>query len=343
MTCYIPYDARENGAKRETACGRYLLPAEHSPAPTCARCREYLQVKAVRDTPTVEQRFGPEPGLLQRATIPAVELVPAPAPTDLVLMIERLVTNRDVDVEKLERVIALQERIVDRNAKAAFVAAFARMQAKLPEMDEQGRILARDGTVQSTYARNEDIQRTLKPILAEFGFGLSFRTEWPDPGTLKVVGMLAHVEGHTRESAFQSTADTSGSKNAIQALGSAVSYGHRYTSKDLLNLTSRRVDDDGQGTASRVGPVAVPRPVPAKVETLRRAEPRPGPAAPAGFDAWWTEMKRHAGFGFDAMQWLWAKTPGPFKAHATKARRAEWEALKRSALVVTPSSKVVGR
>jgi hypothetical protein len=336
MTCYIPSDTRENGAKRETACGRYLLPAEHSNTPTCGRCREYLTLRAICDAETGVGRFGaaPERTLLQRATTAApVErfaaalTVAPPAPTDLVLMIERLVTNRDVDVEKLERVIALQERIIDRNAKAAFVAAFARMQPELPEMDENGRILARDGSVQSTYARNEDIQRVLKPILAKHGFGLSFRTEWPDTATLKVVGMLAHVEGHTRESAFQATADTSGSKNAIQALGSSVSYGHRYTTKDLLNVTSRKQDNDGQG--GRPQPVLV---------TRAAAAP-----APEGFDAWWTEMKRHAGFGFDAMQWLWAKTPGPFKAHASKHRRAEWESLKRSALVVTPSVKVVNQ
>jgi hypothetical protein len=38
--------------------------------------------------------------------------------------------------------------------------------------------------------------------------------------------------------------DASGNKNAVQALGSAISYGKRYTASALLNLTSHGEDDD---------------------------------------------------------------------------------------------------
>ena len=44
--------------------------------------------------------------------------------------------------------------------------------------------------------------------------------------------------------------DTSGSKNAIQAVGSSISYGKRYTAGALLNLTSRGEDDDGIAAAT---------------------------------------------------------------------------------------------
>ena len=40
-------------------------------------------------------------------------------------------------------------------------------------------------------------------------------------------------------------ADTSGSKNVVQAIGSSVSYGKRYTMQALLNITSGGEDDDG--------------------------------------------------------------------------------------------------
>ncbi|WP_409524602.1 ERF family protein [Pseudomonas sp.] len=39
--------------------------------------------------------------------------------------------------------------------------------------------------------------------------------------------------------------DTSGSKNAVQAVGSSTSYGKRYVMSALLNLTTRGEDDDG--------------------------------------------------------------------------------------------------
>ena len=45
--------------------------------------------------------------------------------------------------------------------------------------------------------------------------------------------------------------DTSGSKNAVQAVGSSTSYGKRYTASALLNLTSRLPDDrDDDGRAA---------------------------------------------------------------------------------------------
>lgn len=160
------------------------------------------------------------------------------------LMFERLAKDPSVDVEKLERLIALQERMLAHDAKAAFDAAFAQMQLEIPEIDERGQIIVK-GQLQSTYALNEDIQAALRPILHKHGFGLGFETEWPDDRTILITGVLTHRYGHTRRSRFKAAGDQSGNKNAIQALASTISYGHRYTTKDLLNVTTRGEDRDG--------------------------------------------------------------------------------------------------
>ena len=58
-----------------------------------------------------------------------------------------------------------------------------------------------------------------------------------------------HREGHSERTMMELPADTSGSKNAVQAVGSSTSYGKRYVASALLNLTSRLPedrDDDGQ-------------------------------------------------------------------------------------------------
>ena len=39
--------------------------------------------------------------------------------------------------------------------------------------------------------------------------------------------------------------DSTGSKNAVQAVGSSTSYGKRYTAMALLNITTGGEDDDG--------------------------------------------------------------------------------------------------
>ncbi len=159
-------------------------------------------------------------------------------------MVERLASNPAVDVEKLERLLALQERVLARNAVSAYDAAMADMQPKLPVVGENGKITV-NGVVRGTYALFEDINEAIKPILADHGFSITFRTK-VEPQMVNVTGVLAHRGGHREETTISLPVDTSGSKNAVQAVGSSVSYGQRYVTNALLNLTSKGLDDDGR-------------------------------------------------------------------------------------------------
>ncbi len=170
---------------------------------------------------------------------------------------ERLAKDRKLTVEKLGELIGLQERIMAADARSAFDAAYKVMQPAIPRITKRGVIKNREGREQSRYAKYEDIRRVVDPILMRHGFQVHFRTEWPETGTLEVVGLLTHDRGHTRESRFRTTADASGGKNAIQGLGSGVSYGKRYTLIDLLAIVCEGQDDDGHahGKAARPGTV----------------------------------------------------------------------------------------
>lgn len=227
-----------------------------------------------------------------------------PEPSNLVLMFERLATNKDVDVEKLQRLIEMQERVIAHNAKAAFDAAFVRMRPCIPTILERAR------TDKTSYAPLEDIIETVTPILSEHGFSLSFRTEWPSEKLIKVVGILTHEAGHARESEFQSGADKTGSKNDIQALASAVSYGKRYTTNDLLCIVTRGVDDDG-GAAGRSA--------------------RPAPQTPAGFDRWLDDLTAVADEGIRKLEQTWRESRADYRNHLTNTNRARLESLKTKA------------
>lgn len=180
-------------------------------------------------------------------TAPAVSQAAA-----IISVIERAATNPNVDIDKMERLLEMQERIMQRDARAAFASALAEMSPNLPAIVERGGIKDRNGNVQSTYALWEDINDAIKPVLAKHGFALSFRTG-RDEGQISVTGVLSHREGHSEETTITLPHDSSGSKNAVQAVGSSTSYGKRYTAGLLLNLTSRGEDDDGNAGGS--GPV----------------------------------------------------------------------------------------
>lgn len=163
-----------------------------------------------------------------------------------------LARDASIDADKFAAIVQANYRQEDRAAEQAFVTAFLKMKPKLPIIDERGHIEYRDGR-KGTYALNEDIQLVIEPILLAHGFMLTFETEHPSPNAIRVMGLLTHRKGHTRRSAFEAPADTSGGKTAPQGRGSIVSYGHRYTTLDLLNLITRNLDNDGETrTAGKV-------------------------------------------------------------------------------------------
>jgi hypothetical protein len=163
----------------------------------------------------------------------------------LLRVLERAVADPTSDVERLDRLAVLYERMVSREAETKFNAALVKLQPRLPVLDERGEITGPDGAVRATYATWEDTVEAIGPILARHGFSLSFKPGRSPTGGLTVTGVLRHEGGHKETAELALPADASGDKNAVQAVGSAMSYGQRYVARMLLNLISRGEDDDG--------------------------------------------------------------------------------------------------
>jgi len=192
---------------------------------------------------------------------------PANNSAAIVSVIERAAMNPDVDVSKMERLLDMQQRILDRSAKEAFNAAFAAMQPELPVIPKRGAIKNSSNRVQSTYGKWEDTDRLIRPVLHTHGFGLSFRTEEGD-GCLYVTSVLAHRDGHSEQTTLRLPIDNSGSKNVVQGVGSSLSYGKRYTAGAILNLIYQ--DDPGDDDGQLAGRIAVERIGDAHLSNLRR-------------------------------------------------------------------------
>lgn len=180
---------------------------------------------------------------VERQELAAVEQGP------MYSMIERAARDPAVDIDKLERLMLMQERAIAREAKAAFDAAMSALQPELPAIGERGKALV-NGQVRYTFALWEDINTAIKPVLMKHGFALTFRTDFTNGIT--VTGVLSHSAGHREETSITLPADASGSKNAVQAVASTVSYGKRYTAGALLNLTSHGEDDDSYAASPEV-------------------------------------------------------------------------------------------
>ena len=165
----------------------------------------------------------------------------------MIQVIEKAVSNPDVDADKLSQILDVQERIMDRNARMNYTRALAEMAGEIPDFPEGGKIIHSKKLI-STYARwDEDINPILRPLLSSYGFHLSFRTGRAEDGMQPITACLSHRDGHSEETTIYIPADNSGAKNSVQAVGSSTSYGKRYAAAALLNITTiRGVDDDGQ-------------------------------------------------------------------------------------------------
>jgi len=165
----------------------------------------------------------------------------------LLSVIERAARDPNIDVDKMERLFALQERVQERAAKQAFVEAKVAMRAELPEITMKGsiRIVKDSKLIQETpFARFEDIHEAVTPVLTEYGFDLSYRNGLSPDGKVRVTTILSHIAGHQEETSFDLPHDSSGSKNSVQAVGSSTSYGKRYGTLSILNIKVSGEDDD---------------------------------------------------------------------------------------------------
>lgn len=184
-----------------------------------------------------------------------VEAFNAPLPmtqraTSILDIIDRAASNPQTNVDTMERLLGMYERVKAGEARAAYLAAMVKMKPLLPIIDRKGKIVIKkkdtEIVIQSTpYALWEDIDAALTPILHDHGFALTFRSGVAHDGKITVTGILNHEAGHSEETTMTLPHDSSGSKNAVQAVGSSTSYGRRYTATLLLNIRTKGEDDDG--------------------------------------------------------------------------------------------------
>lgn len=174
-----------------------------------------------------------------------VSIIPQDEPKALAVvtpmaMIERAVAS-GADIEMIEKLMGLQERWESGQARKAFDEAIAGAKGKIPPIERNAK-----GHNNKKYADFSAIAKVVDPILAEFGLSYRFRTNQGE--RISVTCVLSHKAGHSEETTLSGPADTSGNKNAIQAIGSTLTYLQRYSLVQMLGLAAE-ADDDGKAAA----------------------------------------------------------------------------------------------
>jgi hypothetical protein len=156
----------------------------------------------------------------------------------------QLAVEKDFDAEKLDKVITLFNQQQDRQRKETFELHFAEMQKELPIITKDKSAKDKNGKDTYRYATLENVLSQVTPIIAKHGFSYAWRNETCATGQVRVWCAISGY-GHTRESYFDiPILDASSWTNSIQQMGSAASYGKRYSLCNALGIIIKDEDDD---------------------------------------------------------------------------------------------------
>ncbi len=158
-------------------------------------------------------------------------------------LIELAISN-NADLDKLEKLLALQERYQANEARKAYHKAMAEFKANPPKIDKDRTVSYKTnaGVTKYNHATLANVTEKINEALSKHGLSASWTTK--QNGAIVVTCKITHHLGHSEETSLSADADMTGSKNPIQAIGSTITYLERYTLLALTGLATYDQDDD---------------------------------------------------------------------------------------------------
>jgi hypothetical protein len=158
------------------------------------------------------------------------------------------------NLEQIEKLMILQQKWEENEAKKAYHVAMAAFKANPPKIEKTKQVdyETSKGRTKYKHALLADAAEKINRGLSEHGLSAGWGMSQDDKGNITVTCKITHKLGHSESTSLTAAPDTSGGKNAIQAVGSTVSYLERYTLLSLTGLASHDMDDDGKGAGPEI-------------------------------------------------------------------------------------------
>lgn len=165
-----------------------------------------------------------------------------------VSLLREVMMNPNATPAAAREVAELMFRMEDRDREAAFIRAKVAAISEMPRIGQDGY----NSHLKSRFAKWETMQPIVNRVLIKHGLSLSF-VVGGDAGKLTVRPVLQGHGWTEQGEAMPLPADEGPGRSKVQAVGSSVSYGKRYTAMAMLNILQAGVaeDDDGAGGGGR--------------------------------------------------------------------------------------------
>lgn len=187
------------------------------------------------------------------------ELSPTSGGGGLLVMIERLATNPNLNVEVFDRLLAARRSEEDRAAERAFNLAMSVAKGELQPILKTRDVdypSKKDGgsRVKYRYENFADVAKMVDPVFAAHGLAYRFAVE-QQADMARVTCIVSHSDGYSDRVKLESKVDPgSTGMSMVQALGSVLTYLQRYSLRAAIGLAAA-VDDDGKaagGTSPKI-------------------------------------------------------------------------------------------
>lgn len=185
-----------------------------------------------------------------------IEPASAPAPISeaaaIVSMIERAARDPSVDIDKMERLFQMHERVEAKAKEAAFNAALAAAQAELRPVARK----LNNTQTNSKYADLAAISDAVDPIIHKHNFGVissEFQSALPQHIGVRI--KVTHAAGHSESFDFNIPLDGAGlrgttNKTPTHAYAATITYGRRYAKCAVFDIATKNDVDGNQPTGN---------------------------------------------------------------------------------------------
>ena len=166
-----------------------------------------------------------------------------PAHKEAVDNLLEMAINKDLDIQKLEKLIELKTKEEDRFCKREFDFHFAEMQKDFIPVQKNREVKRENGEILYEYNSLNNLLKVYRPIINNHGFSYRWDEETINEGKEKRIWCIVSGYGHEiRTPVDVPILPSTRFTNSTQQRGSSTTYGKRYSFRNAFGI----VEDDAE-------------------------------------------------------------------------------------------------
>jgi hypothetical protein len=184
------------------------------------------------------------------------DVAPLEESTVLLQVIARAAQDTTIDIDRMERLIGIQQMLAAKKSERDFTEALARFQTNAPIITKDKRVYFKGknggATTDYKHATLGNVSQAILSVLGPERISVSWVTEQRD-ARIYVTCVLKHAGGHETRTQLNGAPDATGNKNAVQQVVSTITMLQRYTLLAATGMATHDQDDDGGGGGDDTG------------------------------------------------------------------------------------------